>query len=52
MHYLKLQDLVPQGNVEWIDAIDGLVDATRDFTDAEDVRIDGIKLLSKECRDI
>ena len=48
MHYLQLQDLVPEENVKWIDTIDGLVDATMDFVEAEDVGIDGLKLLSKE----
>ena len=52
MHYLQLQYLVPEENVKWIDTIDGLVDATRDFAEAEDIGIDGMKLLSKECRDI
>ena len=52
MHYLQLQDLVSEENVKWIDMINGLVDDTRDFAEAEDVGIDGIKLLSKECKDI
>ena len=52
MHYLQLQDLVLEENVKWIDMIDGLVDATRDFVEAKDVGIYGMKLLSQECRDI
>ena len=52
MHYFQLQDLVPEENVKQIDTIDGLVDATRDFVEAEDVGIDGMKILSKECKDI
>ena len=36
MHYLQLQDLVPEENVKWIDTINGLVDATfRDFSSEE-----------------
>ena len=35
MHYLQLQDLVPNENVKWIDTINGLVDATRDFSSEE-----------------
>ena len=35
MHYLHLQDLVPEENVKWIDMINGLVDATRDFSSEE-----------------
>ena len=49
MHYLQFQDLVLEENVKWIDTIDGVVDATMDFAKAEDVGIDGLKLLSKEC---
>ena len=32
--------------------IDGLVDATRDFVEAKYFGIYGMKLLSKECKDI
>lgn len=39
-HYLQLQDLVSEENVIWIDAIDGLVDATRHFAEVEVVGID------------
>ena len=35
MHYLQLQDLVPEENVKWIDTINGLVDATRYFSSEE-----------------
>ena len=35
MHYLQLQDLVPEENVKQIDTINGLVDATRDFSSEE-----------------
>ena len=35
MHYLQLQDLVPEENVKWIDTMNGLVDATRDFISEE-----------------
>ena len=35
MHYLQLQDLVPEENVKWIDTINGLVYATRDFSSEE-----------------
>ena len=35
MHYLQLQDLAPKENVKWIDTINGLVDATRDFSSEE-----------------
>ena len=49
---MQLQDLLWEENVKWIGTIDGLVDATTDFVEAKDVGIDGMKLLSKECRDI
>ena len=52
MHYLQLQYLVLEENVKWIDTVDGLVDATRDYAKAKDVGIDGLRVLSKECRDI
>ena len=35
MHYLQLQDLVPEENVKWIDTINGIFDATRDFSSEE-----------------
>ena len=35
MHYLKLQDLVLEENVKWIDMINGLVNATMDFSSEE-----------------
>ena len=35
MHDFQLQDLVPEENVKWIDMINGLVDATRDFSSEE-----------------
>jgi len=40
IHYLQLQDLVLEENVIWIDAIDGLFDATRHFAEVEVVGID------------
>ena len=35
MNYLQLQDLVLEENVKWIDMINGLVNATRDFSSEE-----------------
>ena len=35
MHYLQLQDLVPEENVKSIDTINGIVDSTRDFGSEE-----------------
>ena len=35
MHYLQFQDLVLEENFNWIDTINGQVDATRDFSSEE-----------------
>lgn len=39
-HYLQLQDIVPEENVVWIDASDGLFDASRHFAEVKVVGID------------